>query len=155
MASIWVLIKGWPTMLWSWAHRIFKSFFSAGTQVIKCFGVWHSPCLKLGGFVTLGDGCLSLNPVECRRVWHLSVWVSGTLALECRRVWHRKVERFLADECLSVWHSGTGVSCGLALNPFECRRVWHSPCLGRLGAIRLQDCVQLYSQIAGLRAITQ
>ena len=27
--------------------------FSAGTQVIKCFGVWHSPCLKLGGFVTL------------------------------------------------------------------------------------------------------
>ena len=193
MASIWVLIKGWPTMLWSWAHRIFNLFFSAGTQVIKCFGVWHSPCLKLGGFVTLsdgpltlslwvtglrhglclsdkglslvlfewrrfvtvGDGCLSLNPVECRRVWHLSVWVSGTLALECRRVWHRKVERFLADECLSVWHSGTGVSCGLALNPFECRRVWHSPCLGRLGAIRLQDCVQLYSQIAGLRAITQ
>ena len=81
--------------------------------------------------------------------------MSGALALECRRVWHRKVERFLADECLSVWHSGTGVSCGLALNPFECRRVWHSPCLGRLGAIRLQDCVQLYSQIAGLRAITQ
>ena len=81
--------------------------------------------------------------------------MSGTLALECRRVWHRKVERFLADECLSVWHSGTGVLCGLALNPFECRRVWHSPCLGRLGAIRLQDCVQLYSQIAGLHAITQ
>ena len=143
MASIWVLIKGWPTMLCSWAHRIFKFVFSAGTQVIKCFGVWHSPCLKLGGFVTLGDGCLSLNPVECRRVWHLSVWVSGTLALECRRVRHRKVERFLADECLSVWHSDTGVSCGLALNPFECRRVWHSPCLGRLGAIRLQDCVPI------------
>ena len=39
----------------------------------KVFGVWHSPCLKLGGFVTLGDGCLSLNPVECRRVGHLSV----------------------------------------------------------------------------------
>ena len=29
-----------------------SSIFSTGTQVIKCFGVWHSPCLKLGGFVT-------------------------------------------------------------------------------------------------------
>ena len=35
--------------------------FSAGTQVIKCFGVWHSPCLKLGGFVTLSDGPLTLS----------------------------------------------------------------------------------------------
>ena len=44
-----------------------------------------------------------------------------------------------------VWRSGTGVPCGQALNAFECRRVWHSPCLGRLGAIRFQDCVQLYN----------
>ena len=71
------------------------------------------------------------------------------------RVWHRKVECFLAYECLSVWHSGTGVSCGLAPNPTSVEGSGTNLVLGGLGAIRLQDCMLLCSLIAGLRVVTQ
>ena len=162
MASIWVLIKGWPTMLWSWAHRIFKFAFSAGTQVIKCFGVWHSPCLKLGGFVTLSDGPLTL-----------SLWVTGLRHGLCLMSvteisW---VSKSLALECLSVWHSGTGVSQGLAQEGrtifgwwvSECLALWHWSVV-RSGTESIWMSKGLAftlswearsNQIAGLRAIVQ
>ena len=84
--------------------------------------------------------------------------MSGALALECRRVWHKKVQCFLVYECLSVWHSGTGVPCGLAPNPTGVEGSGTHlvvEALSRLGAIRLQDCVQLCTSITGLPAITQ
>ena len=173
MASIWILIKGLPTMLWSWAHKIFQFFFSAGTQVIKCFGVWHSPCLKLGGFVTLSDGALSRIVFEWQGVVTGFVWVTEV----CHCGWRMSVtesswvSKSLALECLSVWHSGTGVSQGLAQEGrtifgwwvSECLALWHWSVV-RSGTESIWMSKGLAftlswearsNQIAGLRAIVQ
>ena len=45
--------------------------------------------------------------------------------------------------------------CSVAPNPLSVEGFGTHVVAGGLGAIRLQDCVQLCSSIAGLRAITQ
>ena len=137
MASIWVLIKSWPTMLWSWAHRIFNFFFSAGTQVIKCYGVWHSPCLKLGGFVTESSWVSKSLALECLSVWHSGTGVSQGQAQE-----GRTIVGWWVSECLALWHwsvvrSGT-------------ESIWMSKGLAFTLSWEARS-----NQIAGLRAIVQ